>query len=157
MKTSLTVVGIIVLVIGFIVIFGISGQIGKDLGKYISKKTAPTPKQVDYTSKTYLNKVAEELNNKYGAPKQMDEDTLLEYVGAEQGKIIYHYQVINYSVNELNTTMFLNEDKQYMRKLLCSNDGMKMLLFKGISIVNTYIDKNGDTIGEVSITKNDCE
>ena len=162
MKNILLIcVGGIVFLVGMVVVETTVGLFGKKVGKYIAESTSsePTqkPKQVDYKSKTYLNKVAEEMNNKIGKSKQLDEDTTLEYVDAEQGKIIFHYQIITYSVDELYTTVFLNEDKKESRKRFCSNDGTKMLLYKDITFVSTYIDKNGDTIGEVSITKNDCE
>ncbi|WP_249349255.1 hypothetical protein [Pseudoalteromonas phenolica] len=93
--------------------------------------------------------------NKNG-PVMLDEETRLDSVTAFSSYIIYNNTMINYSVEQLDTSQFTTLLQYIVIKPLCSNKDLKAFKEYGVTMVYRYLDKSGNFISELSKDMSSC-
>lgn len=129
---------------------------GKQISRYFRDKAADKTIHRYDVSKEVLSKFADEASKLLNLPTMIDEELELTRISAENGELIYHYNVIGYRAEDIDEKKFLPQLKNDTKSNTCKNDDMAYLLKTGVSFVYEYYGKNGDLIGLYRITPRDC-
>ena len=102
-----------------------------------------------------LKMVADELSQ--SAPVRIDADTEVQSVFASGTTLNLRYRIVGLTSQEIDTNVFLQEMNMIARNSLCSSPIYEGMWDHGLSMVNTYYDKNNQYIGKVTVAKEECE
>ncbi|TMP77824.1 hypothetical protein CWB73_18590 [Pseudoalteromonas phenolica] len=120
----------------------------------LSAKGSATQTVVQRSLFVELTKTAAMLNK--NGPVMLDEETRLDSVTAFSSYIIYNNTMINYSVEQLDTSQFTTLLQYIVIKPLCSNKDLKAFKEYGVTMVYRYLDKSGNFISELSKDMSSC-
>lgn len=120
----------------------------------LSAKGSATQTVVQRSLSFELTKTAAMLNK--NGPVMLDEETRFDSVTAFSSYIIYNNTMINYSVEQLDTSQFTTLLQYIVIKPLCSNKDLKAFKEYGVTMVYRYLDKSGNFISELSKDMSSC-
>lgn len=139
-------------IVGGILIFALSGQIGEYLGKSAVQ---------NYNEGRTVSVIAEAQAAAAQAirpqlPMRIDEVTTWQSVVATGELLIYNY-LLDYSEQEIDKTIFLDGMKKNLLQNACSEDGMANTIRIGARYMYTYMDLNGKLLGRIEINSDECK
>jgi hypothetical protein len=87
----------------------------------------------------------------------VDEETKLESVEIKGNTFRYQYVLVNYAVEDLNTTVVRESLLPAVIAQSCTMESLKVMVDKGATISFLYIGKNGGEVAAMDVTKADCK
>ena len=151
-KKLLSVLGVIIALI----VWAISGQIGREIGKKAaSSPSKPSQQEVKAKLIEGLKEAADQLTPQL--PMMLDEDTRLDRSTIGPGaRAVYHHTFPKYSSSDIDSNQLLtNLQPEIMSKVCASKDTKKFLQYGGI-YVYIYSGNDGLEISRFEIDRNDC-
>ncbi len=127
-------------------------------GKLIYQKVfAPqsdVPPGVAVGSREHLTGVAAKINATL--PKDIDPDTRLVKVRAREKEIIYEYELVRYSSQQIDFQAFVRVVGDAVRRQACASPGMKGFWKHDIVATYSYTANDQFGLGSISVSKADC-
>ena len=102
-----------------------------------------------------VSTLAEEVNKK--TPQMVDQETELYKAVAVGSNLQYHYKLVNYSKDQLDTAFFEQNMKKQLYSSTCENEKLKPLLSLGASVSYYYVDKNAVALVDFLVSPEDCK
>ncbi len=90
-------------------------------------------------------------------PLQVDEETRLDGVSAENKTLIYEYTLLNYEKAELNLEILKSNIAPVVKKGACTEASMKPLFDSGINVHYHYKGKHGESLMMIKVISSDCK
>ncbi|AFW94610.1 hypothetical protein FJR06_07085 [Dolichospermum sp. UHCC 0352] len=138
-----------------VVVAGVASAVSESLVKTGSEAIAKSFSNQNKLSKQQaLWKAANEINK--FTPVQIDQETMLNNVGVEGDKLVYNYQLINYSSFQLDGSKFAYALLPNVQNSLCSTPETKLALQKGVSFAFCYFGNDSRFITKFIIDPADC-
>lgn len=132
--------------VAFVVAYVLAGNAVKGL----LRKSEP-----DVRSKTYLTKVADQLNRTL--PKMLDKETELDSGAGLDGVFVYNYRLVNSSVEEIDGEKFIALLRPNVTKAACTTPETRdEFLRKGVSLRYSYADKLRRHVAAFDVVPKDC-
>ncbi|HYW92427.1 MAG TPA: hypothetical protein VFA95_08225 [Gammaproteobacteria bacterium] len=89
-------------------------------------------------------------------PRQIDADTRLDDVEAGSHRFTYHYTILHYRADQLDSARF----RQYVRPLLverlCASGNLDVFVKDQVVVVYRYSGRNGGAVATIRIRPLDC-
>jgi hypothetical protein len=112
--------------------------------------------EIDFMSKEFLSRAAEDITKAARLPKMVDKHTEFTRVTAERGFLIYHYTLIYLTAKDIKKNKFLPIIKKNMQSMICNHDVSSYLMKQGISFGCLFYSKDGRLIESISIIPEEC-
>lgn len=153
MRTTLTILGVIALLVAMFIGSFFGGLWGRSAGRQVGDAIfTKTPTEIEIEN--LLVKTANENNSHL--PRMIDEYARLEKVAAGPGKIYIHYLThTGYSSTEVNHASVDAYAKQ-LKQNVCERNGMGGFFKHGISVVYVVSGNDAREIARVTATPADC-
>ncbi|QYX33219.1 hypothetical protein [Sphaerospermopsis torques-reginae] len=138
-----------------VVMAGVASAVGESLVKTGSEAIADSFSNQNKLSKQQaLWKTANEINK--STPIQIDQETILNNVGVEGHRLVYNYELINYSSFEIDAQKFAYAILPVIENSICSIPETKLALQKGVSFAFCYFGNDSRFITKFIINPADC-
>ncbi|WP_413174154.1 hypothetical protein [Anabaena azotica] len=138
-----------------VVMAGVASAVGESVVKTGSEAIAESFSNQNKLSKQQaLWKAASEINK--FTPIQLDQETILNNVGVEGDRLVYNYELINYSSFQLDGTKFAYALSPDVQNSLCSTPETKLAMQKGVSFAFCYFGNDSRFITKFIINPADC-
>lgn len=99
-----------------------------------------------------LESVAESLRAEL--PKRIDEETSLDEVTTEPGRLVYDYSLVNYTSEQIDGRAFGDAMTPELRDQMCGP--MRTFFEAGFSVIARYTAADGVLLSEIVVTAADC-
>lgn len=106
------------------------------------------------TSIKVLNQTASKINE--SLPMMLDAETELFTTVGLDGKLEYHYRLINYTAEQIDTNSLMPKIRKNIINTSCTIKDTRDLLNKGVVLEYVYYDKNKREISRFSLNKLQC-
>ncbi len=157
MKSIKNIVITVISLVVMLVAIGISGDFGKEFGKFLSNKYIIEPRKEKRKERLHsaLLEVSSKINETL--PKMIDKETKLFSTSITNGNIFqYNYMLINYTREEIDHLALKNNQKDKINNFVCTSDSMKSIVKHGRPISYAYFGKNKNYITKIVIQTNKC-
>lgn len=101
-----------------------------------------------------LNATANKINS--SLPMMLDSDTELSTTVGLDGILQYHYRLVNYSIEQIDTGTLMPQLRQNIINSSCTIKDTRDLLKKGVMLEYIYHDKDRRVISSFSLNNNEC-
>jgi hypothetical protein len=101
-----------------------------------------------------LNATANKINS--SLPMMLDSDTELSTTVGLDGILQYHYRLVNYSIEQIDTGTLMPQLRQNIINSSCTIKDTRDLLKKGAMLEYIYHDKDRRVISSFSLNNNEC-
>ena len=91
-----------------------------------------------------------------GLPVLIDPNTRLNKTSLKGGAFVFHYTLIKFSLNDINTHMFAATMGPELHISVCLSEEMQMLLNMYVPIIYTYTGIKGKHITSIMINQSSC-
>ena len=151
LKTLLSVVGVIVALI----VWAVSGQIGRDVGKAAFAPSKPTQKEIEAKLIEGFEEAARQVNA--SAPTMIDDGTRMDKATVGPGALVTnHYTFLKYSSQEIDPIWIHQELLPVVKSNVCASKDMKPSLQYGGVYAFSYSGNDGIKIVSFQVNRNDC-
>jgi hypothetical protein len=106
------------------------------------------------TSLKILNATANQINS--GLPMMLDSDTELFTTIGLEGVLQYHYRLVKYSKEQIDTSVLMPRLRESITNSSCTIKETRELLEKGVTLVYVYHDKDKKVISNFSLKNINC-
>ncbi len=116
LKKLLSVIGVIVALL----IWAVSGQVGREVGKAAFERSPTTEKEIQNTLAQALEEAAKQINAK--TPIMIDAETRMDKATVGPGALLtYHYTFPNYAANQLDPNWVQTDLRKVVKDGVCAN------------------------------------
>ena len=151
LKKLLSIIGVIVALI----VWAISGQIGREVGKAAFSPSELSQQEIEAKLIEGLEEAARQINQ--STPTMIDEDTRMDKVTVGPGvRVTYHYTFPRYSSRDVDTDWLRQNLHPVVMKNVCNNKDMKLSIQYGATYAYSYSGNDGLRISSFTIDRNDC-
>ena len=151
LQKLLAIIGVIVA----LVIWAISGQIGREVGKAVFSPSEPTQQEMEAKLIEGLEEAARQINQ--NTPTMVDEDTRMDKASVGPGaRVTYHYTFPGYSSREIDPTWLRQNLRPAVMQNVCNDNDMKLSLQYGATYAYSYSGNDGLPVSNFAIDRNDC-
>ncbi len=123
----------------------------------LSKFWQNTTTEHNYYSQQFSDELAvasDEMN--LGLPALIDPNTRLNKTSVEGGAFVFHYTLIKFSLDDINTQLFAATMGPELHNSVCLSEEMQMLLNMDVPLIYTYTGHEGKDIASIMINQSSC-
>ena len=151
MKKLLVLLGII----AALIVAGISGQIGREVGKSTFAASKLSAQEVEAKLVEGLKIAANQFNQKL--PMMLDSNTRLDRATVGPGvRMVYHHTLPGYTSKDIDSNLLRNTLRPEVMRNVCSSSEMKKSLQFGGIYAYAYYGSDGVEIAQFEIDRSDC-
>jgi hypothetical protein len=110
--------------------------------------------KANITNAKVLSQVASKMNQTL--PMMLDAETELSTTIGLDGKLEYHYRLVNYTAEQIDTAILMPKLRANSINGSCSKKETRILLNNGVVLESVYYDKNRKEISRFSLDKLQC-
>jgi len=133
---------------------GLAKGLGESFGKSGGESIASAFSQQGVSKQQALWQAVSQINQ--STPIQIDQETILSNAGVKGDGILYRYELINYSSDQIDPDAFVDDLRPAIQNSACSNPDMKPLFQNGVSFYYSYYGNDKKYITEFGLTPANC-
>lgn len=89
-------------------------------------------------------------------PARIDSDTRLDNVTAGHRQFTYHYTILHYRADQLDSTRFRRYVRPLLIKRLCASDNLDLFVKDHVAVVYRYSGRDGGAVATIRVRPLDC-